>query len=375
MAQLKKIEEEAKALKDAAARYDIAERKRARTARRLQERDRLRARLPEIERARLEWQAVHAQLAACGPVDAQPTGDELAERQAIESAIAGIEAARLAENPKRAGETASLNRLLAQLPAPFDAALLTQAVKDVEAATRALDAADQQLTQRQQAQQTVADSASRLARVESQVVEARGKVAHIEAQIALWSMLAKALGNDGIVALSIDDAGPTLSALANDLLLGCYGPRFTVSLKTQVENAKGECREGFSIVVHDAQSGQSKELDNMSGGEKLWINECLTRAIALYLAQNSGQRYETLFSDEADGPLDADRKRMFMAMKREVLRLGGYGREFFISQTPELTEMADAVIDLDAMRATTVPWPLLDSDPFGLEVGAGSVRQ
>ena len=41
---------------------------------------------------------------------------------------------------------------------------------------------------------------------------------------------------------------------------------------------------------------------------------------------------------------------MFMAMKREVLRLGGYGREFFISQTPELTEMADAVIDLDAMR-------------------------
>ena len=70
----------------------------------------------------------------------------------------------------------------------------------------------------------------------------------------------------------------------------------------------------------------------------------------MYLAQNSGQRYETLFSDEADGPLDADRKRMFMAMKREVLRLGGYGREFFISQTPELTEMADAVIDLDAMR-------------------------
>ena len=39
---------------------------------------------------------------------------------------------------------------------------------------------------------------------------------------------------------------------------------------------------------------------------------------------------------------------MFMAMKREVLRLGGYQREFFVSQTPELTAMADAVIDLDA---------------------------
>ena len=30
---------------------------------------------------------------------------------------------------------------------------------------------------------------------------------------------------------------------------------------------------------------------------------------------------------------------MFMAMKREVLRLGGYEREFFVSQTPALTAM------------------------------------
>jgi exonuclease SbcC len=68
--------------------------------------------------------------------------------------------------------------------------------------------------------------------------------------------------------------------------------------------------------------------------------------VALYLAQHSGRRYGTLFSDEADGPLDPGRKRMFMAMKREVLRRGGYEREIFISQTPELTAMADAVIEL-----------------------------
>jgi hypothetical protein len=53
--------------------------------------------------------------------------------------------------------------------------------------------------------------------------------------------------------------------------------------------------------------------------------------------------------DEADGALDSDRKRMFMQMKREVLRLGGYAREFFVSQTPELTQMADVVIDLVAL--------------------------
>lgn len=38
-----------------------------------------------------------------------------------------------------------------------------------------------------------------------------------------------------------------------------------------------------------------------------------------------------------------------MAMKREVLRLGGYQREYFVSQTPELTQMADAVIDLECL--------------------------
>ena len=78
------------------------------------------------------------------------------------------------------------------------------------------------------------------------------------------------------------------------------------------------------------------------------MNECLTRAIALYLAGNAGREYGTLFCDEADGPLDPDRKRMFMDMKREVIRLGGYQREFFVSQTPELTAMADKVIDLDS---------------------------
>lgn len=56
-------------------------------------------------------------------------------------------------------------------------------------------------------------------------------------------------------------------------------------------------------------------------------------------------------SDEFDGPLDPDRKRMFMAMKRRVLELGSYARELFVPQTPELTAMADAVIDLDAMEA------------------------
>ncbi len=179
--------------------------------------------------------------------------------------------------------------------------------------------------------------------------QSRAAVTHIEGELGWWNLLAKALGNDGVIALCVDDAGPELARLTNELLLACYGPRFTVSIRTQIETVKKELREGFDVVVFDAETGHAKSVGVMSGGERIWINEALTRAIALYLARASGRHYETLFCDEADGALDSDRKRMFMQMKREVLRLGGYAREFFVSQTPELTQMADVVIDLVAL--------------------------
>jgi exonuclease SbcC len=170
-------------------------------------------------------------------------------------------------------------------------------------------------------------------------------------EIAQWKLLAKGLGNDGIVALTIDDAGPALTQLVNDLLLACYGPRFTVEIRTQRALASGELREGFEILVHDADNDSTKSVSVMSGGEKVWINECLTRGIPLYIGRTAGQPYSTLFTDETDGPLDLEKKRQFMRMKREVLKQGGLEREFFISHTPELVEDADAVIDVEALTA------------------------
>ncbi len=178
---------------------------------------------------------------------------------------------------------------------------------------------------------------------------AKEKVARLELEVAQWTVLAKAFSTNGIVALSIDDAGPALTGLVNDLLLACYGNRFSVSIKTQAETAKGELREGFEILVHDAERDEAKAVEDMSGGERVWINEALTRGIALYLARESEHRYETLFSDEADGPLDPEKKLQFMRMKREVLKLGGYTREYFVSQSPELWALADARIELAAL--------------------------
>lgn len=244
---------------------------------------------------------------------------------------------------------ADVSSEIASLPPAFDAGVVAAAEQALRNAESVSTSAEVTLSH---AQKRLAECEASLASAKREVesgAASRAKAARIEDELAQWSLLAKAFGNDGIVALSIDDAGPTLASLANDLLLACYGPRFTVSIQTQVEQANGNVKEGFDIIVFDAEQNDSKSVTVMSGGEKVWINECLTRAIALYLAQSSGRQYLTLFSDEADGPLDPDRKRMFINMKRKVLELGGYEQEFFVSQTPDLWQMADKVIHLNAI--------------------------
>jgi exonuclease SbcC len=274
------------------------------------------------------------------------------ELLAVEDAIAQIGArmARLRADHSAACDGVHLR--LSQLPPAFDAASLVAAREAQRVAENALQANEEAL-QPLLRQRAVAEEASVAAgRLHERCQYLQTKCSVIEAELSTWTMCAKCMGSDGLIALMIDDAGPQLASLANDLLVACYGPRFTLSIRTQVETAKGEAREGFDIVVHDGEVGQSKPMTQMSGGERVWINDCLTRAIALYVAECSGKHYETLFTDESDGPLDADHKRMFMRMKREVLRLGGYEREYFISQTPEMASMADVVIDLDALVDT-----------------------
>lgn len=274
--------------------------------------------------------------------------EEQAERSQIGESIRTV-AQQLEQEAQRLEKTlARIDRMLALLPVGCDVQQLDLATQAVSSAREILAAAQRGLLDAVRDAQTSEDlkrQASRLAARREQGTSHRVKV---ENEIANWTLLGRCLSNDGLIALAVDDAGPALSGLANDLLQACYGPRFTVAIQTLMETSKGDQREGFDIVVHDGTTGEAKSVGLMSGGEKTWIEACLTRAIALYLAMHTGRRYSTLFTDEADGALDIKRKRMFMAMKRKVLQLGGYDREFFVSQTPELTEMADAVIDLEA---------------------------
>jgi exonuclease SbcC len=277
---------------------------------------------------------------------------EREERQDIEVALRAVEERRARQKEQLRLTLARLDAVLAILPPPFDPLTLADAAAALDRAAAAHASAQRGQQEALRQAQTLADARAQQVRLADRRAAATRRGARIENAVGDWTLLARCMSNDGLIALAIDDAGPALSALTNDLLLACYGPRFTVSILTQSETAKGVMREDFDIMVHDAQSGESKSVRLMSGGERVWINECLVRAVALYLAQIGERHYGTLLSDEVDGALDPERKRMFGAMKRQVLRLGGYQREFFISQTPELAGMADVVIDLDALKAS-----------------------
>lgn len=175
------------------------------------------------------------------------------------------------------------------------------------------------------------------------------EIRRLDADISEWQLLETAM--EGITTLEIDDAGPTVTAITNDLLHTCYGPRFSVNIKTQDEKVggNGDMKEVFDIVVIDSERGESKSLSVMSGGEETWIDDAVTRSISLYNAFRGGKQYHTLFSDEKDGRLTEAKRKEFMAVKRRVLELGGFACEYFISHTREIQEMADSVIDLNAL--------------------------
>jgi exonuclease SbcC len=173
------------------------------------------------------------------------------------------------------------------------------------------------------------------------------KIEYLNDEISQWATLEKAFGNDGIIALELDDAGPQVATVANELLKE-YGGRFQVRIDTQIAKADGKGnKEVFDISVFDNETNEVKSIRKMSGGEKTWIEDSMTKAIALYLASSSGRRYEATFSDEKDGALDPTKKKEFFAAMRRAMELGGYRNLFTITQTPELQSMADAVIRLE----------------------------
>lgn len=184
----------------------------------------------------------------------------------------------------------------------------------------------------------IEDAKSNLLRVTSQVET-------LNTEIREWKIVADRI--EGIIPLEIDDAGPAISAITNDLLLSCYGPRFTVKISTQDFTADGKnMKDDYDIIVYDAERRESKSLSDCSGGEEIWLEDAITKATCLFKTSRSGKQYLTMFSDEKDGALHEGKKLEYMDMKKRVLELGGFKKEFFISHSEAVQARADYVIKM-----------------------------
>lgn len=149
-----------------------------------------------------------------------------------------------------------------------------------------------------------------------------------------WQLLERAFGKNGLQALELDAAGPQISSLATEMLQE-FGREWAIRLNTirpSADNKKDV--ETFEIIVSTPEG--TKNFDDLSGGEKVWVEESLRKAVTIYLIKNSGRDYRTLFQDEADGPLDPERAIAFLDTTLKAHQLTGAHHTIIISQRPEI---------------------------------------
>ncbi len=268
----------------------------------------------------------------------------------LDGEIAEAAAARDEVSAAVSATISAIEAELAAIPEPGTDQAVTMArqrLADSEAEVHAAQASIDQ------ASATKAQHEAEIARLRADLEANAAVVAkarRLEAEIADWTLLA--MGLRGVIDLSIEDAGPSIAAIANDLLNTAYGPRFSVRIVTQREQANGKTVETFDISVIDSESGMEASILQKSGGEAVILDRCLTDAAAIFQQDQIGRRYETAFADEADGALSGENRRMFYQMERRAMEIGRYGRKYFVSHRPESWDDADFVLDLANYRSS-----------------------
>ena len=176
--------------------------------------------------------------------------------------------------------------------------------------------------------------------------EARRLAEHI----TNWRLIQRACSKEGIPALELDAAGPAISRIANRLLASSFGSRFQIRFETtRLSKDSKKQLETFDVRVYG--EGGEKSIEDLSGGERVWIERAIAEAIAIHLSESSDHEFESTFQDEADGPLDPENKHNYLAMLRESFHLGHRHFAFIVTQTPDIWQQVDQRIHLEPARS------------------------
>jgi len=196
------------------------------------------------------------------------------------------------------------------------------------------------------------DQLGELIKLKAELAEITDKTKQAKTEIAEWRLLQQACGKDGIQALEIDNAGPGVSRIANSLLSSCFGSEFQISFETTKLSAdQKKVLEIFDIVIW--RDGEPMTIENLSGGQRVWLERALSIAFATYIRENASKQFETYFLDEEDGALDEENRQRYLEMLQAAHQLTRMWHTILISQSQQLT----------------------DSIPQRLELGSWGIRQ
>jgi exonuclease SbcC len=273
------------------------------------------------------------------------------ERQAADQALTQAHARNVARQTE-------IDERLGHAQARYDAAARDVAARSEVAMRLEAATADRRIQQAE-----IERLGERLGAVRADRVAAQARLAEYEAweqrvdalrrdqreteiDLAAWQVLARALGRDGLQRLEIDAAGPIVSDLADQLLSVGYGPRFGVRFVTQVATAdRLDVKERFTVEVLDhLHGGDPRDLTDLSGGERVVVEEAIRAALACYVNLRSRQPCWTLWRDETTGALSPENVGPYVAMLRKLRELSGAETILFVTHSEEAAALADVVV-------------------------------
>jgi exonuclease SbcC len=134
-----------------------------------------------------------------------------------------------------------------------------------------------------------------------------------------------------------------ICAQANLRLAAMTDDRFR--LRCDSSRRRGNAPSGLAITIHDAHTGDERDVLSLSGGETFLASLALALGLADVVQQHAGGvRLDALFVDEGFGALDADALDLAMG-QLDALRSGGR-LVGIISHVPVLRERIGVGIEV-----------------------------
>jgi len=233
---------------------------------------------------------------------------------------------------------AELKRTMAELEPDDDADARVKEIESMQQATADLISKKQREIEVLRQKLVAAEhKVKMLSSIELELDTCKKQRDRLVSEASEWSYLSDACSKNGLQALEIDAVAPVISDIANGLLSSTFGPTFQV----RIDTLNDDNRETLDIWVI-REDGTEVLLDDLSGGEKVWVLKALRLARTMIAKEKSNKNILTCFADEEDGALrHGETSENYIRLYRQFLAAAGFESCIYISHKPECIAMAD----------------------------------